>query len=153
MAQSSSSCLIQINGGTLVLSGGNDGIDSNGNVEINGGTVLVCGPDSGMDGALDYDLSAQVNGGVVLMTGTIASTRGLDGSTQAWTVADVTGAAGSTVSLQDAAGNELASLVATMSFSSAFASAPSIAEGDAFALVVDGVATNATMSASEASRR
>lgn len=145
MAQSSDTCLIQINGGTLTLSGGADGIDSNGNVEINGGVVLVCGPNSGMDGSLDYDLSAQVNGGTVLMTGSVGSTKGLDQSEQAWTVASVQGSKGSNVALLDANGNELASLTATQAFASVFASSPQIANGSAFTIEVDGTPTSLTM--------
>ena len=145
MAQSSSSCLVQINGGTLTLSGGNDGIDSNGNVEINGGVVLVCGPNSGMDGSLDYDLSAQVNGGTVLMTGAVGSTKGLDQSEQAWMVASVQGGKGSNVTLRDASGNELATLMATQAFANAFVSSPEIANGASFTIEVDGTPTSLTM--------
>ena len=36
---SDSNCLIQINGGKVVLNSQGDGVDSNGNVEINGGTL------------------------------------------------------------------------------------------------------------------
>lgn len=52
---SDSNCLIQINGGKVVLDSQGDGVDSNGNVEITGGTLLVNGPSSGGDGAFDYD--------------------------------------------------------------------------------------------------
>lgn len=132
MAPSSSDCLIQINGGSLNLSGGNDGIDSNGNVLIEGGTVLVSGPDAGMDGSLDYDLSAQINGGCVLMTGAVGSTRGLDESEQSVTYGQAQGSQGEEVSLMDAEGEVLASLVASCDFSTVLASSPQISEGDAF---------------------
>lgn len=66
---SDSNCLIQINGGKVVLDSQGDGVDSNGNVEINGGMVLVNGPSSDGDGAFDYDGEATLSGGTVLMAG------------------------------------------------------------------------------------
>lgn len=54
MPGASEECLIQINGGTLVVNADGDGLDSNGYIEINGGTVFVNGasnsdPNSGLD--------------------------------------------------------------------------------------------------------
>lgn len=136
MAQSSSSCVIQINGGTLLLVAGNDGIDSNGVVEINGGTVLVSGPDNGFDGSLDYDMSATINGGTVLMTGSVGSTEGLDSSAQSVAYGSASGTKGQEVSLLDSAGNVLATLTAGFDFSTVLASSPQISEGDQFAVKV-----------------
>lgn len=145
MPQSSNDCLVQINGGVLTLTGGADGIDSNGNVEINGGIVMVCGPNSGMDGSLDYDLSAQVNGGTVLMTGSLGSTNGLDLSEQPWMIASIQGSKGSTVSLMDADGNELASMSATQSFGNVFVSSDQIKSGSSFTITVNGSPVSLTM--------
>lgn len=144
MAQSSSSCLIRINGGTLTLTAGNDGIDSNGNVEINGGTVLVSGPDAGMDGSLDYDLNAQINGGTVLMVGSVGSTQGLSGSAQAVTCGSVRGTQGQAVALTDASGSVLATFQAATDFSQVLASSPEICSGQTFSILVDGQATELT---------
>ncbi len=144
MAQSSSSCLIRINGGALTLTAGNDGIDSNGNVEINGGTVLVSGPDAGMDGSLDYDLSAQINGGTVLMVGSVGSTQGLSGSAQAVTCGSVRGTQGQAVALTDASGSVLATFQAGTDFSQVLASSPEISSGQTFSILVDGQATELT---------
>lgn len=149
MAESSSDCLIRINGGTLTLSGGNDGLDSNGNVEINGGLILVCGPSSGMDGFLDYDLNATVNGGTALMVGSLGSTMGLDQSGQPWTIANVHGNAGQTVVLESSSGEVLASMTSTLGFPSVFASSPEIAEGSSFSIMVDGAPTEITMTPSQ----
>ena len=69
MGQADSNCLIQINGGYLVVDSVGDSIDSNGNVEVTGGVLLVSGPTSDGNGAFDYDGSATVSGGTVLMVG------------------------------------------------------------------------------------
>lgn len=145
MATSSESCLIQINGGTVTLAAAFDAIDSNGNVEINGGTVLVSGPDKGMDGALDYDLRAQVNGGTVLMAGSVGSTSGLDASAQPVMLAQVAGSAGDEVVLADADGNVLATVNAAYGFSTMLVSSPAVAEGASFSVTVGGEAFGLTM--------
>lgn len=145
MATSSESCLIQINGGTVTLAAAFDAIDSNGNVEINGGTVLVSGPDKGMDGALDYDLRAQVNGGTVLMAGSVGSTSGLDASAQPVMLAQVAGSVGDEVVLADADGNVLAAVNAAYGFSTLLVSSPAVAEGASFSVTVGGEAFGLTM--------
>ena len=42
-----------INGGTLIVNAGGDGLDNNGAIEMNGGLVIVNGPTEQMNGALD----------------------------------------------------------------------------------------------------
>lgn len=145
MAASSSDCLIQINGGTLRLTAGSDGVDSNGLVQINGGTVLVSGPDAGMDGALDYDISAEVTGGTILMMGSVGNTQGLDASTQPVVYASVAGTAGQEVQLLDEQGAVLASFVAGADFSTVFASSPQIADGQACSVQVGDTSTGLVM--------
>ena len=61
---------VTINGGTVVMNAGGDGLDSNGNLTINGGTVVVFGPTSGANGVLDFGGSFAMNGGSLLAAGT-----------------------------------------------------------------------------------
>lgn len=63
---------IYINDGYVYISAKGDGIDSNGNIEMNGGTVLVNGPQDGGNGALDCGdrgNSITVNGGFLIAAG------------------------------------------------------------------------------------
>lgn len=143
MAQSSSECLIQINGGRLVFNAGADGLDSNGNVEINGGIVLGCGPSNGMDGALDYDLSGVVNGGTFILLGSVGNTSGLDQSSHPFVSAQVSGNAGDVVALTDANGEVLASLAAGQRFTGIMASSENMESGQTYRLVVGGSVTGA----------
>lgn len=143
MAQSSSECLIQINGGRVVFNAGNDGLDSNGNVEINGGIVLGCGPSSGMDGALDYDLSGVVRGGTFILLGSVGNTSGLDQSTHPFVSAQVSGNAGDAVALTDANREVLASLTAGQRFAGIMASSENMESGQTYQLVVGGSVTGA----------
>ncbi|MCH5271330.1 MAG: carbohydrate-binding domain-containing protein [Lachnospiraceae bacterium] len=60
---------ITINGGTIYVNAGGDGIDSNGYFYMNGGTVYVEGPENNGNGALDYAYGAEISGGTILAIG------------------------------------------------------------------------------------
>lgn len=55
---------ITISGGSLHVTAGGDGLDSNGNIVMSGGTVLVSSS-GGADGALDYESSFTLTGGLL----------------------------------------------------------------------------------------
>ena len=139
----SSDCLIQINGGTLVLDSAGDAIDSNGSVEITGGTVLVNGPSNDGDGAFDYDSEATVSGGTVLMVGSSRMAQSFSSGTQPFlSTTNASGSAGDTVAIVDANGSVIASITATKQFGMVLASSPKFTEGGEYTLVIGGVLTN-----------
>lgn len=139
----SEECLIQVNGGSLVIVAGGDGIDSNGSVEVNGGTVLVTGPMGGADSVLDYELEATVNGGTVIMVGSAGMAMGFTGGTQPSALVAASGAAGDAVSLVDEAGVVLASFTAEAAFQSVVVSSPDLADGATCQVVVGGMLVGA----------
>lgn len=55
---------IDISGGSLVVTAGGDGLDSNGSITLSGGSVSVCSTGTG-DGALDYESSFALTGGTL----------------------------------------------------------------------------------------
>ena len=59
---------ILITGGTLSVTAGGDGIDANGSFRMDGGQVTVCGPTKGDTATLDYDTTAEINGGTFIGT-------------------------------------------------------------------------------------
>jgi hypothetical protein len=143
----SQDCLIQVNGGTITINAGGDGIDSNGNVEVTGGTMLVNGSQGGGDSALDYEYTATISGGTVLMAGStgMAETFSAE-STQPFALVTASGNAGSTLELQDANGKTLATYTVPKAFQCVVVSSPDLAEGATGKLVVDGTATEFTVS-------
>lgn len=143
---SDSSCLIQINGGTVVLDSQGDGVDSNGNVEITGGTLLVNGPSSDGDGAFDYDGEATISGGTVLMAGAVGMAQSFTSGTQAFALVQASGSASSVIEATDASGNVIATLTATKAFGCVLVSGASVSDGDTITVSVDGAATTATAS-------
>ena len=136
-------CLIQINGGTIVLDAKGDGIDSNGSVEVNGGVLLVNGPTSNGDGAFDYNGSATVNGGTVLMVGSTGMAQNFSSGTQPFAMINANGNAGDYVAVTDSNGTVIASLKATKQFGNVLVSSPSFTEGSEYSLVIGGTVTGA----------
>lgn len=143
---SDSNCLIQINGGKVVLNSQGDGVDSNGNVEINGGTLLVNGPSSDGDGAFDYDGEATISGGTVLMAGAVGMAQSFTSGTQAFALVQASGSAGSVIEATDADGNVIATLTATRAFGCVLVSGAGVSDGDTITVSVDGAITMATAS-------
>lgn len=143
---SDSNCLIQINGGKVVLDSQGDGVDSNGNVEITGGTLLVNGPSSGGDGAFDYDGEATISGGTVLMAGAVGMAQSFTSGTQAFALVRASGSAGNVIEATDADGNVIATLTATRAFGCVLVSGAGVSDGDTITVSVDGAATMATAS-------
>lgn len=143
MGQADSSCLIQINGGYVVVDSVGDAIDSNGNVEVTGGVLLVSGPTSDGDGAFDYDGSATISGGTVLMVGSTGMAQSFIGGTQAFTLTSASGEAGQSVCVVDGSGNVVVSFTATKRFGMVLASSPAFTEGGEYTLVIGGEVTNA----------
>ena len=131
-------CLIQINGGYTVLDADGDGVDSNGSIEITGGVLLVNGPASGADGAFDYDISATISGGTVLMVGSSQMAQNFTEGTQPFVYTSVSGNAGDSVALVDADGNTIVSLTATKQFGMVLASGASLEEDGEYTLVIGG---------------
>lgn len=124
MSGVSEECLIRIDGGTLRVDAGGDGLDSNGSIEINGGTVLVSGASNAADTGLDYEFEATVNGGNVIIVGAAGMAEDFTGGSQAHLAQRVSGAAGATVEVTDAAGNVLVSYTVPKAFQMVNASAP-----------------------------
>lgn len=112
MESASSGGYLELNGGTIYVNANGDGIDVNGSMVMNGGVVQIDGTESGGDGALDYDGTFEINGGVLIGVGNgaMAQTAG-SGSTQ-YSMAvyfDTIHEAGSVITVQDASGMEILS--------------------------------------------
>lgn len=66
---SSSSCELNINNGSIYVNADGDGLDSNGIININGGTTIVDGPVNDGNGALDSGSEILMNGGILIAAG------------------------------------------------------------------------------------
>lgn len=69
MGESSGTGVLTINGGVITVDASGDGIDVNGSGTMTGGTVIVNGPENNGNGALDYDGTFEVSGGLLIAAG------------------------------------------------------------------------------------
>ena len=124
-----------INGGIVHVNAGGDGIDSNGTITINGGEIYVDGPTSGGDGALDYADTCEINGGILVATGSIGmATAPTSGSTQY----SVNAAFSKTyngetkVTVKDSSGNEVLTYTPAKNFQSFVFSTDKLKSGETY---------------------
>lgn len=134
-------CLIQINGGYVVLDAQGDAIDSNGYVEITGGVLLAEGPTGSADGTFDYGISATVSGGTVLMTGSVGMAQSFTGGTQPFALVQVSGKAGESLALitqdgEGGSGEVLASYTPKRDYQMAIVSSPDLVDGTQYGICV-----------------
>lgn len=140
----SSSGDIVISGGYLVIDASGDGIDSNGTLTVSGGITLVSGPTDNANGALDYQTSATVTGGILIALGS-------QGMSQNFSEAQNQGAliyafsaqtGGTSFALQDENGRAVVSFTPNKAYQSAVVTAPGIQDGGTYTLVAGGTVEN-----------
>ena len=127
-----SSCLVAISGGMVRINAQGDGIDSNGDLVISGGEVYVSGPRNGGDGALDYNGSGTISGGIVVACGMGGMSQNLSDGNQCSAMINLSGSG--EIKLTDASGNVLLSYTPADDYSCIVVSCPELAEGSEYTL-------------------
>ncbi len=127
-----SSCLVTISGGMVRINAQGDGIDSNGDLVISGGEVYVSGPRNGGDGALDYNGSGTISGGIVVACGMGGMSQNLSDGNQCSAMINLSGSG--EIKLTDASGNVLLSYTPADDYSCIVVSCPELAEGSEYTL-------------------
>ncbi|MBE0601323.1 MAG: carbohydrate-binding domain-containing protein, partial [Firmicutes bacterium] len=141
---------VSISGGLIYVSADGDGIDSNGSVTMSGGELYISGSLSSSYGALDYDSSFAMSGGVLAAAGAtgMAQTPGLN-STQPSVIVYFSQAqtAGKTYWLTNASGTVLLSVTPDKDFQCIVLSVPELSAGSGYALYESsgGTMANATL--------
>ncbi len=149
MSSGDTSLQVNISGGVINVNAYGDGIDSNGSVTMSGGELYISGPLSSANGALDYDSSFILSGGVLAAAGStgMAQTPGQN-STQPSVIVyfSQSQSAGNTYLLTDASGTVLLSITPDKDFECIVLSAPGLKTGSSYAVYEssDGTMTNAT---------
>lgn len=139
---------IYISNGVVRIDAEGDGIDSNGHLTVSGGEIYVLGSSSGGDGALDYDLSATITGGIVVAAGQSAMAVNFGGSSTQGSILINSVAqqqAGTDVILLDANGEELLAHTIGKGYNSVVVSCPAIAVGETYTLKMGTEETQITM--------
>ncbi len=139
---------INISGGVVRINAEGDGIDSNGYITVSGGDIFVMGSSGGGDGALDYSISAQVNGGTVVAAGQSGmAVNFCEGSAQGAILVNIQSQqqAGTDVVLLDSDGKELITRTIEKGYNSVVVSCPEITESGTYVLKMGTEETQITM--------
>ena len=127
---------IKISGGILYINSSGDGIDANGTLEISGGHITIVGPTQGDTATLDYDKTGVITGGTFIGTGSTMMAQSFSDSTQGVIAVNVSGAAGTEITLTDAEGNVLLTRTPELNFARVVLSSPDLQKGATYTLTV-----------------
>lgn len=135
-----------ISGGTIDITESYEGIEGL-SIDITGGETYVSGPTNDGNGALDYNGTGTVTGGIFIAAGSSGMAENFgDSSTQGVMMVTVNSqAAGSAVSLSDSSGNELVSWTPEKEYTSVIISCPEITTGQEYTLTTGSDTTQITM--------
>ena len=134
---SGGSPLVTISSGDITLNSGGDSLDSNGSLYVSGGTITVFGPENSGNGMLDCDGVAEITGGTLLGAGASGMNQNFGGSsTQCSILTDlsVRQSAGTTVTVTDSSGAEVASYTPEKDFQCVIISAPELTVGETYTI-------------------
>lgn len=116
-----------------------DGIDSNGDLTITGGETYVSGPTSDGDGALDYTGTGTITGGALIAAGSTGMAQNMgEASTRPSMLVTLAGQDGSTITVTDESGSQIASCSPTKSFSRVVVSTPELEVGASYTVSAPG---------------
>lgn len=133
--------VLNIKGGNIYVNASGDGLDANGYIYQSGGYIIVDGPTSDGDGALDYDQTYEITGGVLMTAGSSGMAQNVsDSSTQGSVIVYLPERydGGKKVSLTDDSGNELLSFTPAKSFNCIQFSSSDIVTGGTYKILIDG---------------
>ncbi|MFK4565735.1 carbohydrate-binding domain-containing protein [Enterococcus sp. UD-01] len=132
---------IEITGGTIYVEADGDGIDSNGDIRMTDGTLVVNGPVDNGNGALDYDGSFTIDGGLFIASGSSGMAMSTSDSSSQASLSlyfDETQAAGTLINFKNAAGETIASIAPKKEFTHIAVSAPNLKVGDTVTIATGG---------------
>ncbi len=137
---------VTISGGVIHVNASGDGIDVNGSLTVSGGETYVSGPTDSGNGALDYDGTAVITGGVLVAAGSAGMAMNVTEAGQGSMLLNLSGGAGSTVTVADSTGRTLVTFTAEKRFETIVISCPELVQGGSYTVTVDGSSTQVTLS-------
>lgn len=143
----SSDYYINISGGIITVDASGDGVDANGNITVSGGELYVCGSTNSGNGALDYDGTAIITGGIVVAAGSSGMAQNFSSnSTQGSILLTYSDPSAETITLKDESGDILASYSPSKNYNCVVISCPSVTTGNTYTVEAGGQTTAVTMS-------
>ncbi|HWK23623.1 MAG TPA: carbohydrate-binding domain-containing protein [Ureibacillus sp.] len=136
--------LLSIHGGYIYVNAAGDGLDSNGSITMTGGTVIVNGPTENMNGALDYDESFKMNGGLLIAAGSSGMAMATSDESSQGTILMTypeTQEAGTVLQLEDSKGNAIVTFAPEKDYQTVVISSPQLEKDGTYTLSTGGTAT------------
>lgn len=138
---------IRIAGGKITIDAGGDGIDSNGSLTVSGGETYVSGPTDNGNGALDFDGTGTITGGIVVAAGASGMAQNFgENSTQGSILVSFASFGTGAVTVTNAAGETLASFTPTKQYNCVVVSAPTLKKGETYTVNACGQSQSVTLS-------
>ncbi|ULL19329.1 carbohydrate-binding domain-containing protein [Paenibacillus sp. H1-7] len=140
----SSNNKLTITGGSLYVNSTGDGLDSNGSIVMSGGNVVVSGPTENGNGALDYDGTFELTGGLLMAAGSSGMAQAPSDTSSQHSILmtySQSQKAGTVVELKDKDGKTIASLTPDKSFQTVVIGSPELKKDAAYSLYTGGTKT------------
>ena len=138
---------IRIAGGKLTIDAGGDGIDSNGSLTVSGGETYVSSPTDSGNGALDFDGTGTITGGIVVAAGASGMAQNFgENSTQGSILVSFGSFGTGAVTVTNAAGETLASFTPAKQYNCVVVSAPTLKKGETYTVSACGQLQSVTLS-------
>jgi len=137
---SSSQYMLSIQGGEITVTAEGDGLDSNGTIEMSGGRVIVNGPTASMNGALDYDGSFRISGGVLIAAGSAGMAAAPSSDSSQYSIAFTYSSmrqAGTKFTLKDADDHVILEAIPAKAYQSIVLSSPDLKSGATYSVYTD----------------
>ncbi|MFC7686463.1 carbohydrate-binding domain-containing protein [Ureibacillus sp. GCM10028918] len=136
--------VLSINGGYVYVNAMGDGLDSNGSIAMTDGTVIVSGPTNNNNASLDYDQSFEIDGGILIATGSagmaMATSEDSAQSSIMMTFTE-TQVAGTALQLEDSNGSPILTFAPEKDYQSIVISSPELTKDGFYTLSSGGTAT------------
>ncbi|MNN22374.1 hypothetical protein D3C81_1357310 [compost metagenome] len=135
---------LYIHGGYIVIDSQGDGLDSNGSIQMTGGTVIVNGPTQNNNGALDYDGTFELSGGILVAAGSSGMAEAPSDQSQQYSIRmnfNEIQKAGSLVHLEDGNGNTIVTFAPSKEYQSIVIASQELSQNSKYSLYTGGVST------------
>lgn len=131
---------IKVTGGFIYINADGDGFDSNGTAEMTGGTLLVDGPTNGGNGAVDYEKSFTMTGGLLVACGSSEMAQAVsDTSTQNCIMVNLSRQSADTLfNLSDSNGNSIVTYSPSKEYQNVVICSDKIKTGETYTISTGG---------------
>ena len=144
---SSSGGSITINSGYVYIDATGDGIDANGSIEMNYGTVIVSGPENNGNGALDYDSSCNINGGLFIAAGSSGMAQSVSTSSKQNSVSIFLSSqsADTLINIKNESGEDIITFAPSKTYQSVVISSPKLESNSTYTVYSGGSSTGTSI--------